>query len=159
MTVVTTQTPKFSRLTACQKFVQNVRHSRELGIEVLEAEEAFVIARLPWQEKLVGNPETGVIHGGAVFAFLDQVGGLANACRLYPDFELTPTIDFRVDHLHAPESGAAVMARAECYRLSQHVAFVRLEAWQEGAEEEPVAMALATYMRMKRPASSGGSKP
>lgn len=152
---MTTPKPKFSRLDACQRFVQNIRHSRELGIEVLEAEADAVVARLPWQEKLVGNPETGVIHGGAVFAFLDQVGGLANACRLYPDFELTPTIDFRVDHLHAPEAGAAVMARAGCYRLSQHVAFVRLEAWQEGADDDPVAMALATYMRMKLPSAKG----
>ena len=155
---MTTPTPKFSRLQACQKFVENIRHSRELGIEVLDAEADFVVARLPWQEKLVGNPETGVIHGGAVFAFLDQVGGLANACRLYPDFELTPTIDFRVDHLHAPEAGSSVLARAECYRLSQHVAFVRLEAWQEGAQDNPVAMALATYMRMKIPTSQGAAR-
>lgn len=148
---MTTATPKYSRLDACRQFVHNVRHSRELGIEVLTAEDDHVIARLPWAEKLVGNPETGVIHGGAVFAFLDQVGGLANACRIYPEFELTPTIDFRLDHLHAPEAGKAVMARAECYRLSHHVAFVRLEAWEEGCEGEPLAMGLATYMRMKLP--------
>lgn len=148
---MTDTTPKFSRLESCQKFVRHIRHSRELGIDVLAAEEDHVIARLPWSEKLVGNPETGIIHGGAVFAFLDQVGGLANACRLYPNFELTPTIDFRLDHLHAPAPGAAVDARAECYRLSEHVAFVRLEAWQQDEPDEPVAMALATYMRMKIP--------
>ena len=104
---------------------------------------------MAWREQLVGNPETGVLHGGAVFAFLDQVGGLANACRIYPEFEITPTIDLRLDHLRAPEPGKAVIGIGECYRLSPHVAFVRLEAREEGREDEPLAMGLATYMRMK----------
>ncbi|MDF1822138.1 MAG: PaaI family thioesterase [Alcanivoracaceae bacterium] len=143
--------PGYTRLDACRRFVESVRHSRELGIEVLDAVEERVTARMPWDEKLVGNPETGVLHGGAVFAFLDQVGGLANACRVFPDFEITPTIDLRIDHLHAPAPGKAVLGRAECYRLSPHVAFVRLEAFEEGVEDDPIAMGLATYMRMKIP--------
>jgi hypothetical protein len=44
-----------------------------------------------------------------------------------------------------------VIGAAECYRLSNHVAFVRLEAFEEGREDDPIAMGLATYMRMKIP--------
>jgi uncharacterized protein (TIGR00369 family) len=155
LTAVTTDsTPKYTRLEVCRRFVTSVRHSLELGIDVVEADEQRVRALMPWQERLVGNPDTGVLHGGAVFAFLDQVGGLANAMRVFPNFEITPTIDFRLDHLRAPAKGNTVIGVAECYRLSEHVAFVRLSAFEEGQEDEPVAVGLATYMRMKIPSGS-----
>lgn len=143
----------FTRLQVCERYVASVRHSHELGIQILEAADQRVRARMPWQERLVGNPDTNMIHGGAVFAFLDQLGGLANAMRVFPAFEITPTIDFRIDHLRAPTPGAAIIGAADCYRLSEHVAFVRLEAWAEGSDE-PIATGLATYMRMKLPSAS-----
>ena len=137
------------RLAICRRFVGNVRHSANLGIEVLEATEDRVRCRMPWREDLVGNPETGVIHGGAVFAFLDQVGGLANACARYPNFEITPTIDFRLDHLRPAEPRVAIVGEGVCYRLSSQVSFVRVTAWAEQRPDEPVSTGLATYMRMK----------
>ncbi len=147
-------TPKYTPLDICRRFVTSVRHSAELGIEVTDASEQRVRALMPWQEKLVGNPDTGVLHGGAVFAFLDQVGGLAVVTRIYPEFEITPTIDFRLDHLRAPGKGKNLIGIAECYRLSEHVAFVRLSAFEEGQEDEPVTTGLATYMRMKIPSEN-----
>ncbi|MDF1629979.1 MAG: PaaI family thioesterase [Alcanivoracaceae bacterium] len=142
-------TPKYTRLEICRRFVTSVRHSMELGIEVTEAEEYRVTAIMPWQARLVGNPDSGILHGGAVFAFLDQVGGLAVATRVYPSFEITPTIDFRLDHLRAPAKGKTVVGVGECYRLTEHVAFIRLTAYEEGQEHDPLATGLATYMRMK----------
>jgi len=144
-------TPKYTRLELCHRFVSSVRHSVELGIDVIDAQESGVRAQMPWQERLVGNPDTGVLHGGAVFAFLDQVGGLAAAVRIYPAFEITPTIDFRLDHLRAPAAKAAIICWAECYRLTEHVAFVRVTAYEKGKENDPIATGLATYMRMKIP--------
>lgn len=141
-----------NRLDICRRFVASVRHSVELGIEVLEAGDNNVRTRMASRPELVGNPDTGVLHGGAVFALMDQAGGLANACTIFPEFEITPTIDMRVDHLRAPATGKAVICDAECYRLSQHVAFVRMTVFEEGDEQgEPLATGLATYMRMKLP--------
>lgn len=145
----------YNRLELCRRFLASVQHSTNLGIEVLETGEDRVRCRMPWRAELVGNPETGVIHGGAVFAFLDQVGGLANACTIYPDYEITPTIDFRLDHLRPARSGYAIIGDGVCYRLSSQVAFVRVTAFAEGREDEPVATGLATYMRMKNPGGSG----
>ena len=146
---------KYSRMQICERFVSTVRHSMELGLEVVDAEAGQVRVRMPWAAKLVGNPDTGVIHGGAVFALMDQAGGLANACASYPYFEITPTIDMRVDHLRAPAPGETVICEAECYRLSQHVTFVRMRVFGENAPDEELATGLATYMRMKIPGSSG----
>lgn len=155
MAIVTdSSAPPFTREQLCERYIASVRHSAELGIEMLAAREESVRARLPWQDRLVGNPDTGIIHGGAIFAFLDQLGGLAAAMRVFPAVEITPTIDFRIDHLRAPDSGRAVVGEACCYRLSEHVAFVRLEAFAEGSDE-PVSTGLATYMRMKLPTAGG----
>lgn len=146
---------KFTRLQICKRFVETVRHSMELGLEVVSAVERRVRVRMAWQEKLVGNPDTRVIHGGAVFALMDQAGGLANACASYPHYEITPTIDMRVDHLRAPAPGEAVVCEAECYRLSQHVTFVRMRVFGENAPDEELATGLATYMRMQVPGAAG----
>jgi len=142
---------KYTRLQVCRYFVKTVRHSMELQFAVESAEESRVRVRMPWQARLVGNPDTGVIHGGAVFALMDQAGGLANACSNYPEFELTPTIDMRADHLRAPAPGEAVVCEAECYRMTQHVTFVRMQVYGEKEPDQPLATGLATYMRMKVP--------
>lgn len=151
--------PGYTRLDICKRFVASVKHSTLLGLDVLEAGEDNVRVRMPYQDKLVGNPDTGVTHGGAIFALMDQAGGLANACLIFPDFEITPTIDMRVDHLRAPRPGHAVVCEAQCYRLSQHVAFVRMSVFEESTDQEPasddlLATGLATYMRMKLPGAS-----
>ncbi|WP_328594606.1 PaaI family thioesterase [Alcanivorax sediminis] len=149
LAAVTDSSPTFTRLDICNRFLESVRHSKVLGMEVLSAEEMCVRARLPWREDLVGNPDSGVMHGGAIFAMMDQAGGMAVTCRTFPAFEITPTIDFRVDHLRGPAKGVAVVCEASCYRLTNHVAFVRLTSWEEGNDEEPIATGLATYTRMK----------
>lgn len=140
-----------TREEACEAFIDRVKHSARLGMTVVNTFERGVRVRLPWQEKLVGNPESGVIHGGAIFAFMDQAGGLANTCTTFPEFEITPTIDMRVDHLRAPAKDSAILCDAMCYRLSSQVAFVRMTVFEENSSEGPVATGLATYMRMKLP--------
>ncbi|MDX1803560.1 MAG: PaaI family thioesterase [Alcanivorax sp.] len=145
---MTESTLSYTRKDTCNRFLSSIRHSVVLGLEVLDAEEMAVRVRMPWREDLVGNPETGVMHGGAIFAMMDQAGGMAITCRTFPVFEITPTIDFRVDHLRGPGKGAAVVCEASCYRLTTHVAFVRITTWEEGSDE-PIATGLATYTRMK----------
>lgn len=148
-----------TRQDVCERFVASVRHSTRLNMQVLEALEDRVTVRMPYSEDLVGNPDTGVIHGGAIFTLIDQAGGLANCCRLFPEFELTPTIDMRVDHLRAPRPGRGILCYSHCYRLSEHVAFVSSRVFEEEAEGVPsdlgeIATCLATYMRMKLPGQS-----
>ena len=79
----------------------------------------------------------------------DQAGGMAITCRTFPTFEITPTIDFRVDHLRSPGKGRAVVCEAKCYRLTTHVAFVSVTTWEEEGDDEPIATGLATYTRLK----------
>ncbi len=149
-----TQHTNISRLEICRRFVASVRHSTELKLDVLDANESSVKVFMPYQDAIVGNPETQVLHGGAIFALMDQSGGLAGACAIYPEFEITPTIDMRVDHIRAPEIGYGVLCQAECYRLTQHVVFVRMNVFEERNPKNLVATGVATYMRMKLPGAN-----
>ena len=47
-------------------WLSHVRHSRVLGLRALEASKHHIVLELPYDQRLVGNPETGVIHGGAL---------------------------------------------------------------------------------------------
>ena len=146
---MTEKTLPYTRLDICNRFLESVRHSVVRGLEVVSATEECVRVRMPWRDDLVGNPETGVMHGGAIFAMMDQAGGMAITCRTFPTFEITPTIDFRVDHLRSPGKGRAVVCEAKCYRLTTHVAFVSVTTWEEEGDDEPIATGLATYTRLK----------
>ncbi|MFZ5723319.1 MAG: PaaI family thioesterase [Pseudomonadota bacterium] len=131
----------------CERFLGTVRHSIELGMRLETADRNGVTVRLVHNERIVGNPWNGVVHGGPILALLDQTGGLAVACRLFPDYDITPTLDLRIDHLQRPEAGIDFLARAECYRLTSQVAFVRGCAYQTDPDD-PVSTFVATYMRL-----------
>lgn len=131
----------------CRMALGTVRHSVELGMRMEEVAPDGVVIRLPHAPHLVGNPWNGVVHGGPLLALLDQAGGLAAACRLYPDYDITPTLDLRIDHLRRPEAGRDFLAFAECYRMTSQVAFVRGCAYQS-SRDEPVSTFVATYMRL-----------
>lgn len=130
-----------------ERFIGTVRHSVELGMQLEHASRAGVTVRLVHSEKIIGNPWTGVVHGGPILALLDQAGGLAVASRLHPNYDITPTLDLRIDHLQRPEPAQDFLGFAECYRLSANVAFVRGYAYQSD-KNNPVATFVATYMRM-----------
>lgn len=130
------------------RLLGTVRHSVELGMKVEAMSRRHgAVVRMVHGEHLVGNPWNGVVHGGPVLALLDQTGGLAVACRLFPDYDITPTLDLRIDHLKRPEPGVDFLATAECYRLTSSVAFVRGYAYQSN-RDDPVSSFVATYMRL-----------
>lgn len=134
-------------LKLSRRFLRNVRHSVELGMQLESASRQGVAVRLVHNPAIIGNPWTGVVHGGPILALLDQTGGLAVAASLFPHYDITPTLDLRIDHLRRPEPGVDFIAWAECYRLTSNVAFVRGCAYQSD-RDNPVSSFVATYMRL-----------
>jgi uncharacterized protein (TIGR00369 family) len=134
-------------------FSEAIPHNRALGIEALELAPSSALLRLRYDGKLVGNPETGVLHGGAITALLDAASGTAVFAALTEWLPMA-TLDLRIDYLRAADAGRDVLARAVCYRLARHVAFTRAVAYIDD-ERDPIASAVGTFMLGTKPGSHG----
>jgi uncharacterized protein (TIGR00369 family) len=117
---------------------------RALGIEVTKLEGAKVWGRVCYKAELVGDHETGVIAGGVITTFLDQLSGMA-AVLAMREPSTVATIDIRIDYMRGAEPGRDVLAEAHCYKIGKNVAFVRAAAFEDSADN-PIAHAAATFM-------------
>jgi uncharacterized protein (TIGR00369 family) len=119
-------------------------HMRELGIEFLSADRGVVVARLPYRDELVGDPMTGVLHGGVVTTLLDSTAGAAVFSAIDGPLPIA-TLDLRIDYLRPSTPLAPLYARVECYKLTHHIAFARGTAYNLDPKD-PVASVSATFM-------------
>lgn len=119
-------------------------HAGRLRMRVIEAGPGMATLALPYHEELIGDPARGVVFGGVITTLIDQASGFAVACAL-EKLTAIATIDLRVDYLRAAEPGRDLFARAECYKLTRNVAFVRATAWDHD-QSDPFAGCLGTFM-------------
>ncbi|MCP5161987.1 MAG: PaaI family thioesterase [Hahellaceae bacterium] len=133
------------------RFVESLAQCRELGIRLVEARSNHLVLELPYSKRIVGNPETGIIHGGAITTLMDTTSGSVVICAL-PEFELCPTLDLRVDYMSAAIPGQPVYARATCHKITRNIIFTRCEAYQTDPEKI-VAQCVATFMRIGKEAT------
>lgn len=117
---------------------------RALGIEVTKLQSGKIWGRVPYRADLVGDPETGVIAGGVITTFLDQISGMA-AVLAMPSPTTVATIDIRIDYMRGAIPGRDVQAEAHCYKLGMNVAFVRAVAYEDSADN-PIAHAASAFM-------------
>ncbi|MEL7300423.1 MAG: PaaI family thioesterase [Pseudomonadota bacterium] len=124
-------------------FIEAIPHAKALGMEITEISGGVAEITMPYDARLVGDPATGVIAGGAVSALMDTCGGAAVMC--HPDQPVgTATIDLRIDYMRSATPGQAITARAECYHMTRAVAFVRASAFDDN-RAEPVAAATGAF--------------
>jgi uncharacterized protein (TIGR00369 family) len=122
-----------------------VPHNRSLGLEVVKIRNREVWVRLPYRDELVGNPETGVLHGGAVSSMMDAASGLAVMSRLGRPGSIA-TLDLRIDYLKPAPPSRDVIAHTNCFKVTKHVCFVRGVAYVDD-ENDPIASVSATFAR------------
>lgn len=127
----------------------DVPHDRALGIELVEMTETHALVRLPYDAKLVGNPDTGVLHGGAITALLDTSSGMSVFAAL-TNWVPIATLDLRIDYLRPAEPGRDVFAKASCYKVTNNVAFTRSVAYHD-REDDPIASSAGTFMLSTKP--------
>lgn len=132
------------RLALARTFAEHVPHNHALGIVIEAMADRTARFRLPYAAKLIGNPETGVLHGGAITALLDACSGAAVFATL-PQLQPIATLDLRIDYLRPAEPGKDVWAEATCHHMSKHVAFVRAVA-DHADGGAPIATAAGTFM-------------
>lgn len=137
-----------------RQFIEAIPFSQALGMRLDEIGDGVAVISMPYDAALVGDPRTGVIHGGAVSALMDTCGGAAVMC--HPEaLAATATIDIRIDYMRPARAGERITARATCYHVTRSVAFVRAEAWDED-ETRPVAAATGAFT-VQRETPQGGT--
>ena len=127
--------------------------AKAMGIKLVSLTKARALLSLAYQDKLIGNPLTRVVHGGGVTALLDHASGFAVFSALEAPTSIA-TLDMRIDYMRAAEPGETILADAHCFKLTNSIAFVRGTAYHD-TMDNPIATMVGTYML----ASDAGRKP
>ena len=115
-----------------RQFIESLPHAKALAMSMSEIGDGVAVISMPYDERLVGDPKTGVIHGGAaVMSHPEAPGG-------------TATMDLRIDYMRAATPGQSITARATCYHITRTVAFVRAVATDDDTDN-PVATATGAF--------------
>lgn len=125
------------------QFIQALPHALALGMKLEQLDAGMAEISMPYTDKIVGDPKSGVVHGGAVSALMDTCCGAA--VMSHPsNLAATATIDLRIEYLRAATPGQQIVARATCYHVTRSVAFVRATATDDDTAV-PVASATGTF--------------
>ncbi|MBL6689723.1 MAG: PaaI family thioesterase [Pseudomonadales bacterium] len=118
-----------------------------IGMSVDNVEGSRLTVRVPYAEHLVGDPDTGVIHGGVITAALDNASGWA--IRVGGEWEegmSMATLDLRIDYMKPATPNEDLLVTAECFKETKTIAFVRATAYQD-SPDDPVATSIAAFMK------------
>jgi uncharacterized protein (TIGR00369 family) len=125
----------------------HIPHAAAIGMTLVSRGQHSCVVRVPYAAHLVGDPDTGVIHGGVITALLDNASGMA--VRSEPDDaseeRSMATLDLRIDYMRPAQPREDLIAEATCYRMTSNVAFVRAIAYHDD-RTDPIASSVATFM-------------
>lgn len=138
-----TDPQKTRRDMIARQFIEAIPHAKELEMQLTALDDGKAVIGMDYDPRLVGDPDTGVIHGGAVSALMDTCAGAA--VMSHPAAAVaTATLDLRIDYMRAATPGERITATAECYHVTRSVAFVRATAVDHDADR-PVATATGAF--------------
>jgi len=140
-------------MARAERFLSALKHCQLLQVRVAQADGNGMTLVLPWSPVIVGNPQTGAVHGGALTTLMDTTCGMATLCVL-PRFEVCPTLDLRIDYMHPAEAGKDIYGHAQCYRVTRDVIFTRGTAYQDDPDQ-PICQVVGTFMRLGQEIKGG----
>jgi len=136
-------------------FIRNVPHLRECGMRLARVDVGLAEVELPFRAEWLGDIERGVMHTGILTTLVDSASGAAVLSSL-PSYSPIATLDLRMDYLRPAMKDLLTTCRAECYRLTTHIAFVRASVWQQDADA-PVAVSQSAFMLSSPPTPTRAS--
>lgn len=131
---------------AYAKAIEYVPYANFLGVSFQE-QSGELVFRLPFSQRLIGNPLLPALHGGALAGFME------NAAMMHLLWETIPintpkNIDFTIDFIRSgrPQDTFAVCSIT---KLGSRVANLQIEAWQSD-RASPIAVARSHFLVRKQ---------
>ena len=81
-----------------QLMAEFIPHMAAMGLELLSMDDDGAVGKTPYRDEFVGNPDTGVVHGGVVTVLLDSLSGMC-IVPLLGGMAKTATLDLHIDYL------------------------------------------------------------
>lgn len=129
---------------ACFEMLNQHSHNGLIGVQYVANADNWVELAIDYDEKLIGDPQTGFLASGPIISLCDMASGMCIMLTTGKFFQ-TVTIDLRVDYLCPAKVGHRVTGHMECYRHTRSVAFVRGYA-HDGDAGSPIANVTGTFM-------------
>lgn len=128
------------------RFLQNGSggHGRQLNLAYHSHGPDWVEMELPYDPRLIGDPDSKVIASGPILSMMDMATSMSVWLKM-GGFRAHATLDLRVDYLRPATPGKSVIGRGECYRVTRSIAFVRGQA-HDGDPADPLAHVAGTFM-------------
>ncbi len=124
--------------------IETLPHCKLLGIRFSKVSRGSCEAYIEYGDHLAGDPESGIIHGGVITTLMDTLGG-GCVFSLVQQGQSAATLDLRIDYLKPAITKERINGFAECYKLTQNIAFVRGYAFNRD-RERPIAHCAATFV-------------
>ncbi len=121
-----------------------------MGFKLALDQDGRLYGKMPFQEKLIGNPIIPALHGGGIAGFMEAT---ALATLIYVKAQddadiafrhLPRTINLTSDYLR-PGYAKDSYAQASIHRIGGRYASVHVLAWQEDYKE-PIAEAVGHFL-------------
>ncbi len=113
-----------------------------LGIRVAP-DSAQPLFRLPYQEKLIGNPTLPALHGGVIAGFAETAATL-HLIQTLKGAKFPKSINFSIDYLRSARP-QETFAQCEVVRVGARVALVNVRCWQK-SPDYPIIVARALFL-------------
>ena len=126
-----------------KSFFMNLPFSKYLGLKLERLGNGKAVMTIPYHKDLIGDPKTGILHGGVITTLLDSCCGAAVMTAGNPKTS-TATIDLRLDYMRPAEPKSIITAEAMCFKVTNSVIFVRANA-HDGTKETPIATATGAF--------------
>ena len=131
-------------------------HCKMLEMQIKNIDDKKLTVEMPYSQQIIGNPDTGVIHGGAITTLIDSSMGLSVPIGLGGFSNFAPTLDLRIDYMTAAKPNKSVFSCAETYRVTSNVVFTRAIAYQDNINT-PIANAVASFMLLPAEVTEGSN--
>ena len=102
-----------------------------LGIRVSQTATGPLF-RVPYDEKLIGNPRLPALHGGVVAGFA-ETAALLHVIQSLQGSKFPKSIDFSMDYLRSGKP-QETFASCEVVRVGARVALVQIRCWQSSPD-------------------------